>query len=143
MSVTGVPGRLVATLDQVLHEDEPQDVVEAVLVDRDARVLLLAEERTEIARGSRPTLMATMSGRGVITSRTSRSLKSTIDRSSSRPSPSLIGSVAAVPRRVVHLLDARGRLLRRHRAVPPAGPILQEPGQRTYRRRDDAKGRQQ
>ena len=39
--------------DQILHEDDAEDVVEVVLVDRDARVLLLAEERAQIVERSR------------------------------------------------------------------------------------------
>ena len=42
------PGLVVGEPDQVLHEHDADDVVEVFLVDRDARVLLLAEERAQL-----------------------------------------------------------------------------------------------
>ena len=65
--------------DQVLHEHEAQHVVEGLFVDRHARVLLLAEQRLAAARTSRSASMPMMSGRGVMTSRTMVSRKSTSD----------------------------------------------------------------
>ena len=70
--------------DQILHEHEAGDVVEALAEDRKPRVLLLAEQRAQVADGRRLG-MATMSGRGVITSRTSVSPKSTMLWSSRAP----------------------------------------------------------
>ena len=71
--------------DQILDEHDADDVVEVVAVDGHPRVLLLAEQFAEILQ-CRVDRTATMSGRGVMTSRTTVSVKSTTDCSSSRPS---------------------------------------------------------
>ena len=46
-SLSGRPSSLESISDQILDEDEAGDVVQALLVDGKARVLLLAEERAE------------------------------------------------------------------------------------------------
>ena len=117
---SGVIGRASSAAlerDQILHEHEARDVVEALLEDREPRVLLLAEQRAQIADRRAPPGCATMSGRGVMTSRTSVSPKSTMLCSSRRSSPSMRPSCSPVSR---YALRGLGRLLRRSRPAPCA-----------------------
>ena len=86
---TAAVGVRLGVQDQVLDEDDAEDVVE-VLVDRPGCASTPARGRARAARrASRPPWIATMSGRGVMTSRTSVSPKSTIDCSSRRSSRSI------------------------------------------------------
>ena len=116
----------------VLDEHEAKNVVEVVPVDREPGILLLAEQRTRSPMVA-VSLRATMSGRGVMTSRTMVSLKSTMLRKRRRPSPSMIPlascvswNVAAASWVACSVSSCTGRWLRRplidravHRAIGP------------------------
>ena len=132
------PVRFSRCLDQVLHHDESDDVVEVLGVHRQARVLLLADEAPQIVDALPSAWIATMSGRGVMTSRTSVSPKSTTDRSSRFSSPDsrgrrLVGGRAlAVRRRTVAAAPSRD--IARGPADDERGERAQDVGDRRERR---------
>ena len=102
--------------DQILHEDEARRCCRGCpcrpgTASTPARGTARAGRRSSPSRGC-----ATMSGRGVITSRTSVSPKSTMLCSSRRSSPSMMPSCSAVSRYALAAsLGFFGRLVRRRR----------------------------
>ena len=133
-------------LDEVAHHDHAHDVVQVLAEDRDAAVLGLAHRCGAGRHGRADAAMATMSGRGVITSRTWVAAKRAT-ASTSRPSsasctgaggtsgPACVGAlVAAVvrarcgPRRRAQRAHQRRQSAARRRRRRAAAAAATAPG---------------
>ena len=86
----GAVGALVfIQLEHVAHMHEADDLIDGSFVDRDARILFVDDQLRAVLRAWRPAEMATILGRGVMTSRTTLSPNSTTDWISLRSSSSM------------------------------------------------------
>ena len=118
---SGGAGQLI----EILHEDEADDVVEILLVDTGMREYSCSRNSARSSSIVASARIATMSGRGVMTSRTSVSPKSTIDCSSRRSSP----SISPAPRPASRYGCAASPALLR-RSLPRAGALAARGGRR-------------
>ena len=145
--VTGRASSAVLEDDEVLHEDEAGDVVERVLVDGKARVLLLEEQRAHVADGRG---VADRDDVGPRRHHLADERVAEVDDALQQPAllafdqPFLLRGVDVGLRRLVGFL---GRLVRRrrrpaapgrgHDAGDPAGHRPERAGERRERRQQD------